>query len=480
MPRVFSVNNFDGGLDVRKTVLTAPGGTLRQLENAFVNSGGEIEKRMAFATVATFDMTTVPPPYVFGQAGAIHVFGVGTAPVVTNINCPVPIISHALVGGPEQINELIDCEAFDGKFYVSGVGASGTTYNWYDGALVKEVDGSYSHGTFARAYKSKMYRIDGKYLRFSGVNNPAVNDPSSTANPGAGFINMSINDPDGENLQAMEVYYNDMAVAARLLTQIWSLDPDPSNDTISQMLRIGTIAPKSMIQFGTGDVLFLSDSGVRSLKAMNINLAAAVSYVGSAIDPLLIAAILANPTAAGEARAVIQPIQGRYWLHLNGTIYVLSYYPAANITAWCTFIPDPGYSDLLEMIIAYQYVFTFDARGNLKLYGGADGKTYDSCTVTIITPHMHASGPTENKRISAVDVMCQGAWSIEIGMLPNNTNAYELVANVQDNTFGIQNIPFAGYGTHIGLRLINQAAGPALLAAVHLNLQEGFTKGGPS
>ena len=45
-----------------------------------------------------------------------------------------------------------------------------------------------------------MYRIDGKYLRFSGVNNPAQNDPSSVTEPGAGFINLAINDPDGENL----------------------------------------------------------------------------------------------------------------------------------------------------------------------------------------------------------------------------------------------------------------------------------------
>ena len=43
-----------------------------------------------------------------------------------------------------------------------------------------------------------MYRIDGQYLRFSGVNNPAQNDPASVTEPGAGFINMALNDPDAE------------------------------------------------------------------------------------------------------------------------------------------------------------------------------------------------------------------------------------------------------------------------------------------
>lgn len=477
MPKVFSVNNFNGGLDVRKTVLTAPGGTLRQLENAFVNAGGEIEKRMALVTVANINVAVQPKPYIFGQNGQVHVFGVAAAPVINNINCPHPITPHTLAAAPEQIVEILDCEAFNNNYFVCGRGVSGTTYCWYKDILVLEADGSYSHGTFVRTYKTKMYRIDGMRLRFSGVNAPEVNDPASVTNPGAGFINLGVNDPDGENLQSMEVYYNNMAVSARLLTQVWTLDPDPANDTLGQMLRIGVISPHSMLQFGTGDVLFLSDSGVRSLKAMNINLAAAVSDVGSAIDPLLVEAIREDPASAKGSIALVQPIQGRYWLHIEGIVYVLSYYPAASITAWSTYAL--GYQ-ALNMIVVENNVYLLDDAGNLRLYGGVDGKTYDSCKVTVVTPHMHATNSTEKKRISAVDVMCYGAWSIEIGMLPNRTDLFELIANVQDNTYGLQTIPVAGSGSHIGVRMINQAPGPAVLAAIHLNIEEGFTKGGPS
>jgi hypothetical protein len=161
MSKVFSVNNFNGGLDVRKTDLTAPGGTLRVLENCFVNAGGEIEKRMALVQCAHLDMTTIPPPYVFGQAGTIHVFGVGAAPVVTANTAPHPVVVHTLAAAPEQIIEILDVEAFDGNFFVCGIAASGTTYCWYKDILVLEADGSKSHGTFARTYKTKMYRIDG-------------------------------------------------------------------------------------------------------------------------------------------------------------------------------------------------------------------------------------------------------------------------------------------------------------------------------
>jgi hypothetical protein len=468
--KVFSVTDFKEGLDVRKSPLTAPGGSLRILENAVLNNGGEIEKRLAFVV-----QTTMPPDYtyLFGQGTELHAFGVDTTAVIPPGTLPVSIVAHSLAAAPEQIVQLLDVEAYADKFFVCGLGASGTTYCWYDDALVLEVDSSYSHGTYARTWKSKMYRIDGQYLRFSGTNNPAQNDPASVDEPGAGFINIALNDPDGENLQSMEVFYSNMAVMSRLQTQMWTLDPDPTQDTMGQLLRIGTVAPRSIVQFGTGDVLFMSDSGVRSLKALYINLAASVNDVGSAIDNLLIDAIRSNPNGMTSVDAIVQPIQGRYWLSVADTIYVLSYFPAGNITAWSTF--NTGFTTR-HFALVQNMVFCDDTDGNVYLYGGVTRDEYDSCQVTVRTPHMSADDPTENKRIKSVDVMCQGPWSISIGMLPNNTEAFELCATVQDNTYGLMSIPFAGYGTHIGVHMVNQAPGPAIMAALHFNIQEGVVK----
>lgn len=403
MPKVFSITDFKQGLDTRKTPLTAPGGSLRILENAVVNQGGEIEKRYAFVP-----MTTIPQgaQYLFGQGNSLHVFGSGVT--VPPGSLPVPIISHVLEPPPEQLSAIIDVEAYADKFFVCGMGASGTTYCWYDGTLVTEVDSSYSHGSYARTWRSKMYRIDGDYLRFSGVNNPAQNDPASVDEPGAGFTNMALNDADGENLVGMEVYYAQMAIMARLQTQLWTLNPDLTQDQLGQLIRIGAVSPHSIVQFGTGDVLFLSDSGVRSLHAMNINLAAAVEDAGSAIDLILIPLVENNPTAAAAAVSVVQPIHGRYWLAIGSTIYVLSYYPAGNITAWSTWTT--GFN-VVRFARVGNLVFVEDDQGNIYLYGGLDNQTYDSCTVTVRTPHLSANAPTENKRIKSIDLMCQGQWS---------------------------------------------------------------------
>ena len=49
----FEIANFQSGMDLRKSPLTAPAGTLRMLQNAHITSGGEVEKRAAFVPWCT-------------------------------------------------------------------------------------------------------------------------------------------------------------------------------------------------------------------------------------------------------------------------------------------------------------------------------------------------------------------------------------------------------------------------------------------
>ena len=44
----YEIANFQAGMDLRKSELTAPAGTLRLLQNAHITQGGEIEKRAKF------------------------------------------------------------------------------------------------------------------------------------------------------------------------------------------------------------------------------------------------------------------------------------------------------------------------------------------------------------------------------------------------------------------------------------------------
>ena len=471
MSKVFSIEDFRRGLDTRRTPLTAPGGSLRILENAVVNPGGEIQKRFAFVRTTGAPMT--PPWCMIGQYLTLHVFGCPTGPVLPAGTTPCPIVSHNLADPGEPIVRFLDVETYGDKFYVVGIAASGNTYHWYNGAVVVDAGSTPARGTYVRTYKTKMYRAMGYQLGFSGVGDPSDLNPSSTTHPGAGFIETALNDPDAEPVVALEVFYDKMAIFSRLATQVWKLDPDPSLDELAQVLRTGTVAPHSVHQFSTGDILYLSDSGVRSLKTQTVNALAAVSDVGASIDLIIMPIVRNDPDLAATARAVIQPSFGRYWLHINGTIYVLSYFPAGEITAWSTFTL-PFIVQSFAVIggnIAVQ-----STTGDLYFYGGPTRGEYDSTRVRVRTPHHDADKPTENKRVQSIDVACEGAWSVSVGMLPNNTEAFELVANINNNTFGLMSIPFAGYGTHVGVHLEHAAPGPALLAAIHVNLNPGVTK----
>jgi hypothetical protein len=67
------------------------------------------------------------------------------------------------------------------------------------------------------------------------------------------------------------------------------LDPDPLQNVEKQVLEnIGTFAPKSVVPFGDIDVFFLSDSGIRSLRARDSSNQAGMSDVGTPIDEYLL------------------------------------------------------------------------------------------------------------------------------------------------------------------------------------------------
>lgn len=460
------IDDFKLGLDVRRSVLTAPPGSLRKLENCIINAGGEIEKRAAFIQVATL------PPNTFGMTGMrnqIHVFGTAAPPTIDSGTSPFPIVYHQLAAvAGKTLSHIQDVEGFQNKFMVAGHNTDGSLSNWWDGVATN----AGTEGDYLRIYQAKMYRTSGPLLRFSGVDDPGVEDPNSTTNPGAGFIDLSSQDSESYLLQGLEIYYGEMAVFSRLVTQLWAIDPDPANNSFKQLLRIGAVSPQSIHQFGTGDVLFLSDSGVRSLRAINSSLAAAVNDVGSPIDRLMLAEIHDNLVHAEASYSLVEPITGRYWLSIGNTIYVLAYYPSAKISAWSTFTV-PFVIDYMTTCVNRVYLRSGDA---IYMYGGPDGMTYDTSTATVVTPMMSADAPTTWKKPISIDLMIYGTWTLSAGMLANNPDARELVGTFAGETYSLQAIPYAGYGTHIGLTLTTADPSAALLGSMTVNFQKADLK----
>lgn len=152
-----SIESFRLGRDARKSELTSQPGTLVTLENAFINTGGEIQKRKAFvrdatALTSTFGIEVVDLGVVTFWSGAPGASPPSLPSGVTAIKLVHPVIAqslgtyaeayHALTAVPFSVN-------FNGKPFAAGKFADGNTYFFYDYTLS---DGIYVASGITESY----------------------------------------------------------------------------------------------------------------------------------------------------------------------------------------------------------------------------------------------------------------------------------------------------------------------------------------
>lgn len=335
--------------------------------------------------------------------------------------------------------------------------------------------GEYNYGFLAKpsgtvrsvfTFKKKIYAASGTLLEFGGVNTPMQWDQDHAA--GAGFINMSNEFYGAEPLEAVSSYGQYLAIFARNTTQIWYVDPDPTGNRQQQVLaNIGCVAPRSVVPIGDIDVFFLSDTGVRSLRARDSSNSAFVSDIGTPIDPMVIAELRTLTSAQKRgAVAAIEPEDGRYTLALGSKLYVFSYFAGAKISAWSNYLPPSPVTD----IAVYQgRLWLRCANNRLYLYGGDTNSTYDETQVVVEMPFLDARSPATGKTFTGIDLGIEGEWVVDAGFDPANPDFYERIAQIDQPTFAMAHIPMTGYSTHFKLRLRSVGTGYARLSniAVH-------------
>jgi hypothetical protein len=279
---------------------------------------------------------------------------------------------------------------------------------------------------------------------------------------GAGFINMENQDGQSDALLALERYYTRMAIFGRRSVQIWEIDPDPAKVVHVQVLRnTGLLAPQSVEQVGDADVFYLSDSGVRSLRARDSSNAAAVNDIGTPIDETIVSLVQAlGPAAVAEAVALIEPVAGRYWLVLNGQIFVFTSFPGNKVAAWSSYSPGFVISDFA---VANEQIIVRSG-DTLYRYGGQSGEDLDASLVEIELPLLDAEKPAHFKKWSAIDMVCEGQWRVYVGFEPLNPEARELIAEIDAPTLSQQRISLEGYGTHASIKFENDNAEAARLS----------------
>lgn len=415
--------------------------------------------------------------------GTVVVSGVTKLLGGTDGVAPLPQISRV------EFNEVDRSMAAGDKFSVTIIDPDRPTQPFIIGA--SRVLGKTPN--FSITYKSKEYLGSGSTLYFSAVNDATKWDIYDT---GSGFIDMSNNFGGREDLTGAGVYQDRLAVFSRRNVQLWAMDADPAQNTQVQILaNTGCLAPDSVVSVGSIDLLYLADNGVRSLRARENTDTAFSSDIGSAIDSIIISQMetLDAEFEAGVyesnkyfAKAVIEPIDGRYWLALGNKIYVLSYFPGSNISAWSVYEDDQWeYNYIKEMVAREDKVYVRDTTGKVYVYGfdlttlsatGVINNVYDSCEVVVELPYLDANKPATYKEAKGIDITCNGEWKVYLGFDHTNPTSRDLVATVTQSTFALGKIPATGAGTHFGPRFVHQAAGPALLANFIVHYDEMHSK----
>lgn len=455
------IDDWRSGLDLRRLPSVASPTTLRELTNASINEGGEIEKRLAFVSIADAADTIG----LASANGNLYVFGTGAAPFAPGGELTY---QQLVPSTGVTLTSILDWALFDGLLFVIARGSDGVAYYFYDGT---EVSGANLAGERCRTYGDKVYVVGGKDVGFC-----VPGDPTDWAGSGSGTINLSTRDADSLDLEGVEAYYDELAFFSPRTTQFWTVAADPANNAQQQVLRgSGTRAGRSVKQYGSGDVLFLDSTGVRSLRARDQNNSAGVSDIGSPVDKLMRAILREDATVFAAAQAAIEEGTGRYWLQLDGECYILSHFPGPKVTAWSKYTPE------FEAVDLVAHELSIAVRGDddmVYLYGGQNYDTYDSCAVSAITPFLSGGKPGTPKDFEALDVAGQNVWTVDHNFVVDDPLSLDVEANWErtgvfdGTTYAQQKMGLEGRSTHVAFRVTSARPGAAVLANLTFHYQE--------
>lgn len=373
--------------------------------------------------------------------------------------------------------------------YVSGTWSNGDEYTVsltdFQTGVLTQVGAGYvtdQQPTFLTTYNNKVYALSGPTVYTCASNQPTVwNNPNGIGN---GFVTMSDYYNIQENLQAVVPFQGRLAFFSRYSIQVWVVDPLISNwQQVQVLTNIGTMAPNSVQGLGDFDVLFLNDSGIRSLRVLTTTLQGVINDIGSPIDQMIQQDIAQSGLATVAAsQSIVDPGTRRYWLFIPntsrpngvGNIYVISYYPSSKISAWSTY--DPSYiSGGSTTYFTPQFfgvylgqVWVRDTGNNVYQFGGSNNNTYDETKMTVILPFLDGKRPGNKKKTIGFDLdvskVVSQNWNVSISVdWPSGTFTSE--ASVGNPTFDQGWLKATFEGTHFALQVTTTDPSQATFAS---------------
>ena len=460
----FLIQNFSQGLDARMSPATLPPGALRYANNVHVTRGGELQKRKAFVPHITL------PPGSVGLASerdSLLVFGNGAQALPAGVK-------WVNVGGvPER---LMDSTRWRTSHVSSILMADGTRKIFHGDVeavwtfMVDETAGiAATKPGPLRTYKSTVYAGESGNFFTCELHNPSAWGP--------GYLGSEVVDIGQESefmakMNAISVFQGTLVLFSEDGIQVWEVDPDPNLNVLKASLsNTGCLSPRTVLNFGNFDVVFLAKSGIRSLKARQATDIMNVEDIGTPVDDFVSQLIsTVTPDAVRfKAFSVVEPESSRLWVSLGDIIMVHSYYNGSDISAWSTYTP--GFTvDGMAVLGPDTFIRSGDT---IYRYGGVDRLTYDTCKAEVWTPFHHAEKPATQKAFTGFDVGCEGQWLVKVAADPTRTDVVETVGTVTNTTFNEPNQAMSAWTTHLSLVLECTDAKASTLTNLAMHYTEG-------
>lgn len=472
----FVVDNFGAGMDVRRSPVGAPAGTLRDLLNGHVTPGGEIEKRAAF--VEAFDVAGsfgIVPKYNASGNPQMFVYGISGTPWSPQTYAPpfgnsCGLQYNALTGYTNaNLNRISSYDSFQGGIIIScRQDQTGSFEVFYNAARVTL---SSPIPAFLKTFGAKVYGAHDTNLRFTAVLAPT---DWTTSAAGAGTIDTSASDSMTRDIGSMARYFGRLALFGNGGVQIWDMDADPAaNEMVQAIAPVSSGAIYATTEFGNGDVIYMSLDGIRSLRARDSSNVAAVSDIGSPVDPLIRARIEAD-SGYRYGAGHVDETSGRYMLAFDdGETFVLSAYPGPGVTAWSRYLPTTPAGALITGPNRTKHLcgvggITYIRNGtDNKIYALEPG-TYDDCECVVVTPYHDMQNPAAFKTFHGLDLVCEGTWTVEASFDPDNVT-WEAIGTITRTTLGKGTIGLGGHAPLIALRFRTTSATRARIASYAIN-----------
>lgn len=384
--------------------------------------------------------------------------------------------SSQMAGGVTAVTAVaqVCTVAFGGTFEAADtftVTINGTDY--------KATGGASGMGRTAYVDKNRVWTPIGSLWRYCKLNDPTVWDPLAVSSD-AGFINIATATEGNERLLVAARYQGLAGVFSSENITLYQLDQDPANFAFSDTLEhTGTKAPFSVLRYGNNDVFYLDITGVRSLRARDASNAPFVSDIGNAIDSYVQELVKAlSKQEVADARAAIEPRDGRYWLILGDEIIVLSFFPGAKVSAWTTYEPTEFAGAPVQAFIRVGGQLVARAGNFLYYYGGATGDVQPGdgeVIAEVHCPFLSGQTPATIKYLRGFDVALTNTWACEIAFDPNDDTRTINVGNLSQITFADPGrIPVPGQTSMVAPILTCSKGGAASISmlAIHYEGEE--------